>query len=193
MIRTYPYDKKLIFTAQDVAEAYKISPASSHVLCSRYVQKGVFIRLKQNFYILSSRKESLQAKEKFRIANILQVPSYISLMTALSFFEITTQVQQNYIESIAIKRSRQFDTQGGFFQFYKIAPALYKDFAPMDGFFIASKEKAFLDCAYLSSFGKYSFDTSSLALEKLDKSKIKKLLKIFPLKTRCLTEHLCKI
>ncbi len=40
-----------------------------------------------------------------KIANILQVLSYISLMTAWLSIVITTQAQNNYQESVCLKRS----------------------------------------------------------------------------------------
>ena len=44
-------------------------------------------------------------EQKFIIANIYQVPSYISLMTALDYYEITTQMQRDFIESVILKRT----------------------------------------------------------------------------------------
>ncbi|MBI3602498.1 MAG: hypothetical protein HY209_06365 [Candidatus Omnitrophica bacterium] len=185
--------KRLYFSSADVGSLFELAPASAHLLCSRYTAKNVFIRLKKDCYTLSQRWNSLQGKDIFRLANILQVPSYISLMSALSFFQVTTQMQQNYIESVALKRSVTFHIKETDFKFYKIAPAFYGDFVRQDEFFIATKEKAFLDCAYLTSFGKYRFDVASIDIDKLDKKKIKQGLKPYPKKTQMLVERLCKI
>jgi hypothetical protein len=69
----------------------------------------------------------------------------------------------------------------------------YGDFVKTDGLFIATKEKAFLDAAYLYSFGKYSFDMDSLDLGKLDLKKLKGLLGVYPQKTKETVKRLCGI
>jgi len=140
-----------------------------------------------------AKKEPLYLKRKmgknsqedfFKISNILQVPSYISLMTALSYYEITTQVQREVIESVCVKRTLKKTIENTEFNFYKINRTLYFDFLKKDDFFIASKEKAFVDAVYLYSFGKYSFDFDSIDISKLDMKKIKKIINNFPERTK---------
>ncbi|PKP54730.1 hypothetical protein CVT91_18580, partial [Candidatus Atribacteria bacterium HGW-Atribacteria-1] len=96
--------KNLYFTYQDVAKVLSIAEDSARVLSTRYVKQKYLIRLKRNFYILKERWDSITPNQRLELANILQVPSYISLMTALSFYEYTTQVQQKFIESISLYR-----------------------------------------------------------------------------------------
>ena len=55
-------------------------------------------------------------------------------------------------------------------------------------FFIAGPGKAFLDAVYLLSFGRYSFDWSSIDKNKLDLNILKKEIKKFPLRTKRLLE-----
>lgn len=45
-------EKRLYFTAEDVASLLNIKSESAQVLCSRYVKRGIFVRLKNNFYVL---------------------------------------------------------------------------------------------------------------------------------------------
>ena len=49
---------------------------------------------------------------------------------------------------------------------------------------IASPEKALLDAFYLISYGRYSLDISALDATKLDRKKIERLSRTFPLKTK---------
>ncbi|MBM4307386.1 MAG: hypothetical protein FJ123_11710, partial [Deltaproteobacteria bacterium] len=42
---------RLYFTVEELQDLLGISRESARVLCSRYVKKGLFIRLKKNFYI----------------------------------------------------------------------------------------------------------------------------------------------
>lgn len=193
----YPQLRQLkesgFFTIQDVASLLDIKPASARVLCARYTEKGLFIRLKNNLYVLKERWEQNSLEEFFKLSNFLQVPSYISLMTALSFYEVTTQVQRGVFESVCVKRSERLEIEGMSFNFYKLKRELYFDFVKQHNFFIATKEKAFLDVCYLYSFGKYSFDINSIDVEKLDMGRVKKLLKRFPERTKTVVRALCRI
>jgi predicted transcriptional regulator of viral defense system len=183
---------KLYFTCQDVANNFGINPRSANVLCNRYVKNGSFVRLKRNFYILNEKWKTLTEKDLYFLANILQVPSYISLSTALSYYQITTQLQQNFVESIAINRTLKLDIDSQVFSYTKIKRKLYFGFVKLDNFFIATKEKAFLDAIYLVSFNKYELDFSAIDFAKLDKKIIKKLVKKYPLRTAVYLEKLWK-
>lgn len=185
--------ERLFFTAQDVASAYGITLRSAHVLCSRYVKRGTFIRLKKNFYILDRDWEQYGRGQFFQICNFLQVPSYISCMTALGFHGITTQVQRNWYESISKRRSHKIDAPGISFCYHKVQPPYFFGFARQDGFFIAGREKALLDAVYLNSLGLYPLDWSSLTLDILDREKLKDQMTPFPDRVKRKIRKLCKI
>lgn len=185
--------KKAYFTIDEVAQRLALQPDSTRVWCSRHVRQGTLVRLKNGFYTTAWKWESLSRLDLFKIANILQVPSYLSLMTALAYYEITTQVQSSYQESICLKRSTVFNVRDAVFNYVKMQKPYYGDFVKTDGIFIATKEKAFLDAAYLFSFGKYRFDMDSLDLEKLDLKKLKNLLGVYPQKTRETVRRICGI
>jgi predicted transcriptional regulator of viral defense system len=193
----YPELRKLrevdYFTTDDVAKLLNIKTSSATVLCWRYTKKGLFIRLKKNFYVLKERWQKNSNPDLYRISNILQVPSYISMMTALSFYEVTTQVQRNFFEATGIRKTVEYDIEGISFKFYKIKRTLYFDFLKKDDFFIATKEKAFLDAIYLYSFGKYTLDFDSIDLKKIDFERLTTLLHRFPEKTKKIVKRICKI
>jgi Transcriptional regulator, AbiEi antitoxin len=171
---------KPYFTTEDVARTLSISASSAAVLCSRYAKQDLLVRLKKGLY---ARKETLPAlgwEDLFRIANLLQVPSYVSLTTALAYHGITTQVQRGFIESISIKRTVVFDKGGLHFRYTRIKPELYGGFTRERGAFIALPEKALLDASYLASLGRYGLDTSALGLEKLDRKGLFEMARQFP-------------
>ncbi|GAB4407338.1 MAG: hypothetical protein OHK0032_02650 [Thermodesulfovibrionales bacterium] len=155
--------------------------------------KGLVYQAKKNLYILKEKWDKNTIEDFLRLANILQVPSYISLMTALSFYEVTTQVQRGFIESVSVKRSIRYEIEGVSFNFYKTKKDLYSGFTRQDNIFIASKEKAFLDAMYLYSFGKYALDIDSIDINKLDLKMIKNLLKDFPERTKKMVRDICRI
>jgi predicted transcriptional regulator of viral defense system len=175
---------KPFFTQHDVAHAIGTKLASAEVLCSRYVKKGLLMRLKRGFYARTETLSHLDQIDLFRIANILQVPSYISLMTALSYYGITTQVQKGFFESISVKRTKTFDVGGLSFHYIKLRPDLYSKFIKRDGVFIALPEKAVLDTFYLASLGRYSLDGFSLDLKMVDEGMLAEFSAFYPSKVR---------
>lgn len=185
--------RKPYFTLGDVAQVFDLQPASARVLCSRYVRQGLLVRFKNNIYTTVLKWENLTRQDYFKIANVLQVPSYLSLMTALAFYDVTTQVQNSYQESVCLKRSLSYNVREAVFSYVKLQSRYYGDFIKKDGIFIATKEKAFLDAAYLYSFGKYKFDLDALDMKKLELKRIRSLLKEYPDKTKETVKRLCGI
>jgi len=175
---------KVIFRYQDVARILKISDESAKVACARFVKQGIIVRLKRNIYISREKWQSLSIEGKFILANLIQVPSYISLMTALSYYEVTTQVQQDFVESISIYRTKSVEIDKNTFKYSKIKKNLYFGFAKEKGIFIASPEKAFLDALYLKSLKRYNFDITSIDLARLNTSKIKSMIRKYPVKAQ---------
>jgi len=188
-----PLRDKLFFSVEDVSLLLGVKQASGRMVCFRAVGEGLFIRLKNDMYVLEEKWRYLERRDFFILANYLQVPSYVSFLTALSFYGITTQVPQSMFESACLKRTRSFEQKGTVFNFYKLKKQVYTGFVRNNGAFIATPEKAFLDAMYLYSFGKYKIDFSALDVSKLDRRLIKQLLKAFPLKTRKIAGRICKI
>ena len=176
--------KKFCFGYEDIARTLGISAASAKVTASRYVRLGILLRMKKNMYVLTEAWDAAGREDKFLLANMGQVPSYISLMTALDYYEITTQVQRDFFESAAVKRSKEINMDDSVFRYVKLASNLYGEFKKEKDFFIASPEKALLDAFYLMSYGRYSLDISSLDAAKLDRKEIERLSRKFPLKTK---------
>jgi len=171
---------KKYFNLRQLANALKISVPSARVLASRYVKNGILIRIKRDLYILSEQWDFLSLEEKFQLANLIQTPSYVSLLTALSYYEISTQIQQEFIESVAIKRTKQVEVNNSIFNFSKLKNELYFGFVRKQGFFIAEPEKALLDAFYLMSLQKYTLDVDTIDFEKIDTDKMKMFSSKFP-------------
>jgi len=175
---------KLYFGYEEIARVLGISEASSRVTASRYAQKGLLLRIKKNMYVLRERWIAAEKEEKFLLANLAQTPSYISLATALDFYEVTTQMQRNFFESVALKRTKRIDINDNSFRYSKITSRLYGGFKKEKGFFIATPEKALLDAIYLMSYGRYALDLSAIDPKKIDGNELLRLSKEFPVRTR---------
>jgi len=176
--------KKLYFGYEEIARVFGISLDSAKVTASRYVRQGLLLRVKRNLYVRREVWNAATIEEKFSLANLAQVPSYISLTTALEYYEITTQMLRNFYESVAIKRTKEINLNGSVFRYTKLTSDLYFGFIKEKGVFIATPEKALLDAFYLMSYGRYSLDISALNAAKLDRDEIKRLSQAFPSRTR---------
>lgn len=175
---------RLVWTVQAVAETLNISIPSARVLCSRYTKKGIFARLRKNLYLLSTRSKNLPLEELFQISNLVQTPSYVSFMTALSYYGITTQVLPEVVECANPMRTVSYSIPGYTFSYFKLASPLYFGFERVGNSFIATREKALLDCLYLESLGRYDLDRSSLTLTSLSRERLEQFSLLFPKRTR---------
>jgi predicted transcriptional regulator of viral defense system len=175
---------KLYFGYEEIARVLGISEASSRVTASRYAKMGLLLRIKKNMYVLRERWVAAEKEEKFLLANLAQTPSYISLATALDFYELTTQMQRNFFESVALKRTKKIDINGNIFRYTRIRNRLYHGFKKEKGVFIATPEKALLDAIYLMSYGRYALDLSAIDPKKIDGNELMRLSKEFPIRTR---------
>jgi len=176
--------KKTFFGFQDISNALEITNASARVVAHRYVKNGVLIRIKPNIFVLSDRWNNSTVEEKFQVANLLQVPSYISLTTALAYYEITTQIQQNYIECISLKRTFSKKIKEVTIRFSKVSEKMYFGFEKRTNLYIAKPEKALIDSVYLSSLGRYSLDISAMNIERFDQDILNKMIEGYPLRTK---------
>lgn len=185
--------RRLYFTIDDLVNTFRLKPDSAKVLASRYCQKGVFLRLKKGIYTLTQNWEKYSGQDFLKMANLIQVPSYISFTTALGFYEVTTQVQQGFVESAAVKRTRRVEIKNVVLVYYKLKKKFYFNFVNQNGLFIATKEKALIDALYLYSLGKYRLDFNALSLAKLNLKEIRRIGRIYPVKTRNVIKRLCGI
>jgi predicted transcriptional regulator of viral defense system len=179
---------QLYFGYEDIARVLKISPASARVSASRYVRIGLLMRLKRNIYVPKERWQTTSREEQFTLANLGQTPSYISLLTALDYYEITTQVQRGIIESVAVKRTKEISLDGNVFRYTKVSRASYFGFIRQQQFFIATPEKALLDAIYLMSFGRYALDLSAIDDKNLNRKEIRRMSRNYPPQTRKMLE-----
>jgi len=181
---------RLFFTTQNIAEILGISEASARVLGARYAKKGILVRLKNNIYLLESQIARLGASELFQLSNLIQTPSYVSFMTALAYHGVTTQITREVVEAISPVRTGEFKAKDLLFVYSKIQPDLYFGFERVEGFFIASKEKALLDCLYFSGLGQYKLDVDSLDLSLFSAKLLHEFVSKFSPKTQKLLDEI---
>ncbi|MEW6508821.1 MAG: hypothetical protein AB1432_13860 [Bacteroidota bacterium] len=168
---------KLYFNANDIAALLSIDYKSAQVTASRYVTRNILVRLKRDCYILPQRMKNSSETELFQLANILQTPSYVSLTSALSYYNITTQQTRNYLESVCLKRTNLFKTYDIEFAYSKINKVFYFGFQKVENFFIAFPEKALADSIYLTAIGRYKADFDAIDFQKINCDKVSSIIK----------------
>jgi len=183
---------KLTFSIEDIASLLSITKDSAKVSANRYVRSNFLIRLKNNLYLPSNKINSLTESELFKIANIIQVPSYVSFTTALSYYSVTSQQLQGIIESAAQKRTKTVNTQSVSFNYLILKKELYNNFVFTNEFFIATPEKALADIIYLSSMNRYQCDFEAIDYNKINKTTVSDLLVNTNSRSIKFWDNLCK-
>lgn len=151
-----------------MASLWGLAQASARVRASRDTKNGKLLRVKRDLYLLPETWQAMGEADFFRLANLIQTPSYVSLTTALSYQGLTTQVPSAVIESMNPVRSYEIPVQETRFRYYYCRSEFYFGFYREKDFFIAKPEKALLDALYLSSLGRYGLDASALDLKNIN-------------------------
>lgn len=117
---------------------------------NHWLKKGFLIKLKKGIYIFSNefRKNDISG---FLISNYLIIPSYISLETALGYYELIPEMITTFT-AITTRKTTQIRNLLGVFSYSNIKKELFFGFTKKKednyDFFIAEPEKAILDYFY---------------------------------------------
>lgn len=145
-----------VFSLRDVEKAFG---DFSYRQLDRWEKKGYLKKIKRGFYCLST--QNLTESFLFHAANKIYAPSYISLEMALRYYNfIPEEVFQ--ITSVGTKKTANFSTCIGNFNYRHIKPSLYWGYKLIkfgqQQMLFAEPEKAMLDYLYLHPHLKTSED-----------------------------------
>jgi predicted transcriptional regulator of viral defense system len=153
-------------------------------------EKGYIRKVAKGRYIFADLP--LDENVLFEIANRLYNPSYISLESALSYYQIIPEATYG-ITSVSTRRTYSFSTSIGNFYYKTIKPALFFGYEISNYnskvFKIATLEKAVLDFFYLHPHLKSERDFISLRFndevftQKFNRKKLQTFLRKFANKT----------
>lgn len=116
---------------------------------SEMIRSGELIALRRGLYIPGPELD-LPIPDPFLIANHLRGPSYVSLETALSYWDMIPE-RVVEVSSITLKTSRTFHTPVGRFSYRRGIAPFYSfgveriELAPQQFALMASREKALCD------------------------------------------------
>ena len=163
---------RAVFTVQQLSNLAGISKAVAKVYMGRLVKKGLAKKIQRGKISFSS--------DDFVNATQIIEPSYISLRSALLFYNLIKQVPTR-VECVTTKNSMTVDG----IVYHKINPRLFYGYKKMlkgsSYFFIAEPEKAVIDSLYLNIISKQDIQDIK---NKLDSEKFEKFVRQYTGKGR---------
>jgi predicted transcriptional regulator of viral defense system len=153
--------KNMPFFSSDVAEIFSASPRTLRNQFSRWKKQGLLVELKRGLYILGQGERQTTLSRQ-ALAAILYQPSYISLESALSHYQMIPE-RVDAVMSVSPKKTRVFHNPQGTFSYRNLQTSLNFGFSAEKDengypYFIAEPEKALLDYLYLNLGGLDSHD-----------------------------------
>lgn len=158
--------RKAIFTANDLVKITNKRKEYLKVYLFRLKKKELIQEVERGKYIIS--------QHPFITASNLIFPSYISFLSAYSYYQITTQIPR-IIQVVTLCSKKSLELENYTIKFIKL-PArklfgYHKESFMEKEIFIAEKEKAIIDSLYLPKY--CPLDETKAALEvKLDINKL---------------------
>jgi len=165
-----------VFSPLEFQRLFNVSPKAATFFIFDHSKKNLFSKLRNGLYALISHLPS-----ELEIANKLYKPSYVSFEYALSYYHIIPETVFT-ITSATTKPTREFQSLGNIYHYYKVKRELYFGYEPkiVNGItvLIATPEKAFVDYMYFVSLKKKSLN-ERLSLDNSNVERIFEYLKIF--------------
>lgn len=161
-----------IFTTKEFRNIFGLSEEASVVKLARYKKQGYLNSPKKGIYYFSDN-----LPDKFRIANSLYLPSYVSLESILSKEGIIPEAVYS-ITSITTKATREFTDNQTAYNYLRIKKEAYTGYAKEGNILVALPEKALVDYLYFVAQGKKVLN-DRLNLSKLNYDDVLRYVLIF--------------
>lgn len=148
------------FTLNDVR---KLDPGFHRQQLYYWQKQGYIKQVAGGYYILAD--QALDEMTLFMLANKIYEPSYVSLESALAYYQVIPETVLG-VTSVSSRKTKQYETNWGVFIYRRIKPQYMIGYqviehSPGTKFKIASLEKALLDYLYLHT------DIQSIDFEEL--------------------------
>ena len=134
-----------VFSVSDIRSAV---PAFDRRRLTEWKHKGYIKKAAKGLYIFSDI--DITENILFWVANKLYLPSYISMETALAYYQLIPEITYG-ITSVSTRRTYQFDTPLTHFTYRTLSKHLFFGYdIHQDTVKFSSMEKAILDFLYLN-------------------------------------------
>ncbi|MBN2213360.1 MAG: hypothetical protein JW723_03880 [Bacteroidales bacterium] len=168
-----------VFSTWDVEKQF---PSMNLMNLVRWQKKGYILKLRNCWYAFNDA-ESYENIE-WLAANLIYAPSYISLQTALSWYNLIPEMIST-TTSVTTRKTNKFSTPIANFNYHRIKPELFGFgyvLENMDAFrgergksrkiMVATPQKAILDFFYINSYYNSEKDMNDLRLNANELAKI---------------------
>ena len=159
----------VVFTLEDAVKILDSGNNYASLFLHRCIEKGLIGRIKRGIYYLKKRVN------EYEIASNILTPSYVSMVSALAYYGLTTQIPR-FVYVISTKRHRPIRGINGFdiiFKHVKNSMMFGYHKESNGNIFIADPEKALVDIYYFNDVNDLDEDAfkrpSRLNIEKLVK------------------------
>jgi len=112
-----------LFIVISLAQIRLIEPEFDNRRLVEWQQKGYLTQLRRGYYIFSDKASNLAEEGLFLIANKIYVPSYVSLETALHYYNFIPETPFT-VTSVSSRKTQQFQTNLANFSYRSVKPAL---------------------------------------------------------------------
>jgi len=168
-----------VFSTGDVEKQF---PSMNPMNLVRWQRKGYILRLRNRWYVFNDAES--HENIEWLAANLIYSPSYISLHTALSWYNMIPEMVVP-TTSVSTRKTNKFSTLLGDFDYHRIKPELFGfgyALENMDAYrsgseksrkiMVATPQKAILDFFYINSFYESEKDMEDLRLNDTELTKI---------------------
>jgi predicted transcriptional regulator of viral defense system len=153
-------------------QAGDVDRANLQKQLSRWTAAGKIHQLRRGLYTLA---EPYRQKDPhpFLIANRLIAPSYVSLQSALAYYDLIPEAVPQVLSITSKLRSKVIETSLGSFRYHNIQSPLFSGFSLVQvsidqSAYLARPEKALFDLIYLTKQSHTPEYLDSLRLQNLD-------------------------
>jgi predicted transcriptional regulator of viral defense system len=167
-----------VFSTGDVEKQF---PSMNLMNLVRWQEKGYILKLRNRWYAFNDAES--HENIEWLAANLIYAPSYISLHTALSWYNLIPEMIAT-TTSVTTRKTNKFFTPLGAFDYHRIKPETFGFgyvLENMDAYkgerensrkiMVASPQKAILDFFYINSFYNTKKDFLDLRLNATELSK----------------------
>ena len=168
----FPLVNDLPVFSSSLLQAGEVVPAYLQKQLSLWAKSGKIIQLRRGLYTLADPYRKTDP-HPFTIANQLVTPSYVSLQSALAYYNLIPEDAPNITSITSRKRTGGLTTPLGNFTYHSIQSALFTEFhlqevSHSQNVFLARPEKALIDLIYLTPDGEKPAFLKTLRLQNLN-------------------------
>jgi predicted transcriptional regulator of viral defense system len=168
-----------VFSIGDVEKQF---PSMNLMNLVRWQSKGYILKLRNKWYAFNDAES--HENIEWLAANLIYAPSYISLHTALSWYNLIPEMIV-LTTSVSTRKTNRFSTPIGKFDYHRIKPELFGFGYSLEDLnayssksnksrkiMIATPQKAILDFFYINNFYSSEKDMEDLRLNNAELTKI---------------------